>query len=224
MAAASLVAPALPARSAVPFTTVRHVSATRSNTTRRAVSACAGPEKQCTKREVLLRGVNLAALAPLASLFTFGAVDRPSGLGVQDYGNGAKQLALCPKTKNCISTAEELNDDTKYVPPWTYNPEEGRGRNNPISQKEAMQELIDTVSNIKPDKFEPKLIAQTEDYVAYEFQSPTFGFIDDVEFLFTNKGRGEVEYRSASRLGESDGDINRKRIRAIRKELQKKGW
>lgn len=39
--------------------------------------------RQCTKREVLLRGVNLAALAPLASLFTFGAVDRPSGLGVQ---------------------------------------------------------------------------------------------------------------------------------------------
>lgn len=33
-----------------------------------------------------------------------------------------------------------------------------------------------------------------------------------------------MEYRSASRIGESDGDINRKRIRAIRQELQKKGW
>lgn len=33
-----------------------------------------------------------------------------------------------------------------------------------------------------------------------------------------------VEYRSASRIGESDGDINRKRIKAIRLELQKKGW
>ena len=36
--------------------------------------------------------------------------------------------------------------------------------------------------------------------------------------------KGEVEYRSASRIGESDGDINRKRIRELRKELQKKGW
>jgi hypothetical protein len=35
---------------------------------------------------------------------------------------------------------------------------------------------------------------------------------------------GVVEYRSASRIGESDGNINRKRIAAIRKELQKKGW
>jgi hypothetical protein len=29
---------------------------------------------------------------------------------------------------------------------------------------------------------------------------------------------------SASRVGESDGKINRKRIKAIRVELQKKGW
>lgn len=33
-----------------------------------------------------------------------------------------------------------------------------------------------------------------------------------------------MEYRSASRIGESDGDINRKRIRAIRQALEKKGW
>jgi uncharacterized protein (DUF1499 family) len=34
----------------------------------------------------------------------------------------------------------------------------------------------------------------------------------------------QVEYRSASRIGDRDFDINRKRIRAIRKELEKKGW
>lgn len=33
---------------------------------------------------------------------------------------------------------------------------------------------------MKPDKFEPTLIKRTDDYVYYEFQSPTFGFIDDV--------------------------------------------
>ena len=30
--------------------------------------------------------------------------------------------------------------------------------------------------------------------------------------------------RSASRIGESDGNINRKRIKALRLELQKRGW
>jgi hypothetical protein len=38
------------------------------------------------------------------------------------------------------------------------------------------------------------------------------------------QGKSEVEYRSASRVGESDFDINRKRIRDIRKALEPKGW
>jgi uncharacterized protein (DUF1499 family) len=29
---------------------------------------------------------------------------------------------------------------------------------------------------------------------------------------------------SASRIGESDGNINRKRIKALRQALEKKGW
>lgn len=82
------------------------------------------------------------------------------------------------------------------------------------------------VSVIKPDNFTPTVIQQTGDYLYAEFQSPTFGFIDDVEFWFpANKQKdGILEYRSASRIGESDGDINRKRIKAIRLELEKKGW
>ena len=50
-------------------------------------------------------------------------------------------------------------------------------------------------------------------------------FVDDVEFYFSDdEGDARVEYRSASRLGESDGDANRKRIRALRKALEEKGW
>lgn len=48
-------------------------------------------------------------------------------------------------------------------------------------------------------------------------------FIDDVEFVFPDSGN-VVQYRSASRIGESDGDINRKRIKAIRESLEAKGW
>jgi len=112
------------------------------------------------------------------------------------------------------------------VPAWTYNPEEGRGKKKPATQAQAMQELTDVVSKLTPDGFTPKIIKQTDDYLYAEYQSPTFGFIDDVEFYFPVTGTQPytVEYRSASRIGESDGDINRKRIKAIRLELQKKGW
>jgi uncharacterized protein (DUF1499 family) len=65
------------------------------------------------------------------------------------------------------------------------------------------------------------------DYLYLEYTSPFFGFVDDVEFWFRpddRQGKARVEYRSASRIGESDGDVNRKRIKAIRQDLEKKGW
>lgn len=58
----------------------------------------------------------------------------------------------------------------------------------------------------------------TADVVYAEFESKLMGFVDDVEFYFQPKG-DTVEYRSASRLGESDFDVNRKRIRQIRVAL-----
>eukprot|EP00879_Flechtneria_rotunda_P001011 GHRR01001147.1.p1 GENE.GHRR01001147.1~~GHRR01001147.1.p1 ORF type:complete len:246 (+),score=60.54 GHRR01001147.1:40-777(+) len=189
----------------------------------RVVCSAQNPEKpqQETRREFVLNSVNVAVLS---AVFNWGAVARPNGLGIKDYGSNIKTLSLCPPSPNCISTAEEINDPTHYVPAWTYNPEDGRGRKNPASQDQAMAELAEVVSSVKPDKFEPKIIKHTKDYLYVEFQSPVFGFIDDVEFYFPPGKRSIVEYRSASRIGESDGNINRKRIKAIRQALEKKGW
>ena len=87
-----------------------------------------------------------------------------------------------------------------------------------------MKELSEVISFLHPDGFTPTIITQTDKYLYAEYESPTFGFVDDLEFYFPDDKPGVVEYRSASRIGESDGDINRKRIKAIRLELQKKGW
>ncbi|XP_034709286.1 uncharacterized protein LOC117932248 isoform X2 [Vitis riparia] len=48
--------------------------------------------------------------------------------------------------------------------------------------------------------------------------------VDDVEFWFPPGKKPIVEYRSASRLGNFDFEVNRKRIKALRLELEKKGW
>lgn len=71
----------------------------------------------------MLNSVNVTVLA---SLFSWGAVERPKTLGIQKYGRDVKTLGLCPPTPNCISTAEEINDEKHYVPAWTFNPEDGR--------------------------------------------------------------------------------------------------
>lgn len=49
------------------------------------------------------------------------------------------------------------------------------------------------------------------------------GFIDDVELVFPPSGN-TVQVRSASRVGESDLDKNRNRVKAIREALEAKGW
>lgn len=40
---------------------------------------------------------------------------KPDYLGVQ---KNQQALALCPATKNCISTSESVTDLTHYAPPW----------------------------------------------------------------------------------------------------------
>ncbi|PRW33322.1 50S ribosomal L11 [Chlorella sorokiniana] len=207
--------------------TARNMGITRTpRASRRVVVSCSANQNDdqpttSSRRELVLHSVNVAVLG---ALFSIGAAPRPSNIGIQDYGGGLRTLSLCPPTPNCISTAEEANDPSHYVPQWTYNPEEGRGRKKPATQEQAMAELLSVVSTLKPEGFNPKIIKQTSDYVYVEYESPTLGFIDDVEFFFPADKPNIVEYRSASRVGQRDGNANRKRIKAIRLELQKKGW
>lgn len=87
-----------------------------------------------------------------------------------------------------------------------------------------MEELLQVINSTKPDKFTPKIVEKKDDYVRAEYESRILGFVDDVEFWFPPGKKSAVEYRSASRVGNYDFDINRKRIKALRLELEKKGW
>ncbi|XP_065037712.1 uncharacterized protein LOC135672998 isoform X1 [Musa acuminata AAA Group] len=164
------------------------------------------------RREVLLRSSE-------AAIFHFSGT-KPSYLGIQ---KNPPSLALCPATNNCISTSEEISDANHYAPPWNYNPEDGR-RKKPINKDEAIAELLQVVTSLKPDNFTPRVAERREDYIRVEYESPIMGFVDDVEFWFPPGKKSIVEYRSASRIGNFDFDINKKRIKALRSELEKKGW
>lgn len=197
----------------------RHVRTQRRLVTR----ACADrnepkQEPKHHRREIML---NSASGLVLASIFNFTGT-RPTNLGLKNYGT-FKSLGLCPPTPNCISTAEEANDVSHFVPAWTYNPIDSRKPKK--SKEQAVAELKEVVLSCTEGKFTPTIIKSDSNYVNAEFQGPIFGFVDDVEFYFSDdEGDARVEYRSASRLGSNDGDANRKRIRALRKALEKKGW
>lgn len=173
--------------------------------------------QQAGRREIVLRSSELAVLG---AIFHFSGT-KPNYLGVQKNPPG---LALCPATNNCVSTSENISDLTHYAPPWNYNPEEGRGSKMPVSREVAMQELLEVIKSTKPDNFTPRIVEQKDDYVRVEYESPIMGFVDDVEFWFPSGKKSLVQYRSASRLGNFDFDVNRKRIKALRMKLEKKGW
>ncbi|MED6145217.1 hypothetical protein PIB30_023167 [Stylosanthes scabra] len=164
------------------------------------------------RRELILRS---SEIATVGAIFNFGG-KKPDYLGVQ---KNPPSLALCPATKNCISTSENISDIVHYAPPWNYNPE---SRTNPISKEEAIEELIDVIESTPADRFTPRIVERKEDYIRVEYS--ILGFVDDVEFWFPPGKGSTVEYRSASRVGNFDFDANKKRIKALRQELEKRGW
>ncbi|XWS77196.1 hypothetical protein CRYUN_Cryun01aG0240700 [Craigia yunnanensis] len=173
------------------------------------------PDHQIPRREIILRSSELAVIG---AIFSFSG-KKPEYLGVQ---KNPPALALCPATQNCISTSENVGDLTHYAPPWNYNG--GRNRKKPVTREVAMEELLQVIKSTKPDKYTPKIVEKKDDYVLVEYESPILGFVDDVEFWFPSGKKSIVEYRSASRIGNFDFDVNRKRIKALRLVLEKKGW
>ncbi|KAI3719233.1 hypothetical protein L6452_20128 [Arctium lappa] len=173
-------------------------------------------QQQPTRREVILKSSELAVLG---AIFHFSG-NKPNYLGVQ---KNPPALALCPATNNCISTSENISDNLHYAPPWNYNPKEGRGSKKPMSKEVAMEELLEVINSTKPDNFTPRITEKKDDYIRVEYESPILGFVDDVEFWFPPGKKPLVQYRSASRIG-IGFDANRKRVKALRLALEKKGW
>ncbi|KAG5565642.1 hypothetical protein RHGRI_001528 [Rhododendron griersonianum] len=161
------------------------------------------PTDQMGRREIILRSSEVALIG---AIFNFSGT-KPDYLGVQKNN---PSLALCPATKNCISTSENGSDLTHYAPPWNYNPEGKRGNK---SREDAMEELLQVIRSTKADKSKPRIVEKKDDYLHVEYESPILGLVDDVEFWFPPGKKPIVEYRSASRLGNFDFDANRKRIK-----------
>ncbi|XP_026380358.1 uncharacterized protein LOC113275129 isoform X4 [Papaver somniferum] len=141
------------------------------------------------------------------------------------YNNNPSSNKGSSRISYIIFSNQEINEEpNKQLGRRSYNPENGRGRKKPVSREEAMNELILVIKSKKPDNFTPRIVEKKDDYIRVEYESPIMGFVDDVEFWFPPGKNSTVEYRSASRFGNFDFEVNKKRIKALRVELEKKGW
>lgn len=122
---------------------------------------------------------------------------RPTNIGIQ-----SGKLAACPGTPNCVNS-QSLDAQSK-IAPIAYN----------STATEAMTKLKTVIA----DMDRAKIITETNNYLYAEFTSKLMGFVDDVEFLLDDNAK-VIQVRSASRLGQSDLGVNRKRVEEIRTKL-----
>ena len=122
---------------------------------------------------------------------------KPTNIGIQ-----SGRLAPCPNTPNCVNS--QSIDVLHRIQPLIYN----------STPTQAMADLKTVIQSL--DRM--KIITETENYLYAEFTSAFWGFVDDVEFLL-DESDGVIHVRSASRLGQSDLGVNRKRIESIRAKL-----
>ncbi|ATX81074.1 Uncharacterized conserved protein, DUF1499 family [Mariprofundus ferrinatatus] len=127
----------------------------------------------------------------------------PKTLGLQDG-----MLRACPDKPNCLCSEAILSANV-------------RNRSEPIaifsghSQKRAWQLLRQAVIH------SGGTIEQERDgYLHATYSSRLFRFIDDFEARLDRQA-GVIHLRSASRVGHSDFDANRKRVETIRREYLK---
>lgn len=141
--------------------------------------------------------LSVSASPVIASLFSFSGT-RPSNLGIEDG-----KFAPCPNTPNCVSS--QSIDALHQIEPFSYS-------DDPETAFKQIQTILENTENAA-------IITAEPNYIYAEFTSPLMGFVDDVEF-YLDEQETLIQVRSASRLGESDLGVNRKRIETIREQFQ----
>ena len=124
-----------------------------------------------------------------------------SGTKPDNLGVNSGKLAACPNSPNCVSSQSPTSDETHFIQPLKYS----------STTEKALADLKMAIES----EDRTKIIDESSDYLDAVFKSALMGYVDDVEF-YLDSSSNTIHLRSASRLGQSDLGVNRKRIETIR--------
>jgi uncharacterized protein (DUF1499 family) len=116
------------------------------------------------------------------------------------------KLAPCPNTPNCVSS--QASDSSHYIAPFKIK---GKAEDAWTALKQALAGQKHTV-----------IVEASNDSLHAEATSLVFRFVDDIHAIRDADAK-LIHIRSASRVGYSDLGVNRKRIEALRQQLQQAG-
>jgi len=126
---------------------------------------------------------------------------RPATLGIKDG-----RLRPCPSMPNCVSS--DGADLAHAIPSFQLVAP-------PVEAWRALRAGLESLPRVR-------IVTVTDDYIHAECSSAFFGFVDDLE-LHLRASQNIIAVRSASRLGQSDFGVNRKRVENLRGLLTQRG-
>lgn len=145
-----------------------------------------------------IKSITLTILLTLMITIIFPSITWAVHLGIDhDY------LAPCPPSNNCVVSQ---NGDAKHsIEAIIYHVD-----------RDTARETLLKVLTVVP---RTEVVEQTDNYIHALSKSRIFKFTDDVEFYLPTD-ESVIHIRSASRVGESDLGVNRRRMEQIRLALQ----
>ena len=150
---------------------------------------------------IVIVALALAIIAVVAGQLGLFSGRAPDNLGLRD-----SRLKPPSKTPNSVSSQADL---------WPEHVQRDAARIAPLALRgdgPATMARLKTIVEAMPGA---KLIEARPDYLYVQFTTRLMKFIDDTEFWF-DPAAGVVQVRSASRVGNGDLGVNRKRIEVIR--------
>ena len=120
----------------------------------------------------------------------------------------AQELAPCPASPNCVSSLTAASDKQHAIAPFVLA----------LPADEAWPKIRDAVAS----SARTVIVSEADGYLHAEATSRIFRFVDDLELRLDSSAQ-RVNVRSASRTGYGDLGVNRKRVEALRDQLQAQG-
>ena len=115
-----------------------------------------------------------------------------------DLGMIEGRLRSCPNTPNCVCSEDQGR--SSFIEPLSI-------KDNPQRSWERIKSVIRNMGG--------NIELEQDDYLRATFTTRIFRFMDDLELKMDEKNR-TIHVRSASRVGQSDMGMNRKRVESLR--------
>lgn len=112
------------------------------------------------------------------------------------------ELAPCSSAPHCVNS--QATTERHAIAPLRYT-------GSPTAAREKLARVLKRMES------RGYLVVSSEgDYLYATHTSGLMGYVDDIEFVFSQSEPGVIHVRSSSRIGYADGGANRKHVEEVR--------